>query len=52
MRICMDRLEDGVTEGMEICYFSGSSTGEISANLEKYKYEMVSKLYQFDTVRK
>ncbi len=49
IRACTNRLEDGVSEGMETCYFSGTETRSLIVDLENYKYEMVSKLYKYDT---
>ena len=49
MKIITNRLEDGISEGLESCYFSGTGTTTLNTDLDKYKYEIISKLYKFDT---
>ena len=43
-----ERLEDGVTQGIQSCYLSGNSVKKELSNLQKYKYAIISKIYKYD----
>ena len=52
-----ERLEDGITQGIESCYLAAGTNTKIAnkrietelSNLQKHRYTIVSKLYDYDT---
>ena len=52
-----ERLEDGITQGIESCYLAAGNNTKIAnksietelSNLQKHRYTIVSKLYDYDT---
>ena len=43
-----ERLEDGITQGIQSCYLSGNSPKKELSNLQKHKYTIISKIYKYD----
>lgn len=53
----VERLEDGITQGIESCYLAAGNNAKFAdkgietelSNLQKHRYMIISKLYDYDT---